>query len=114
MVFTVGLMGVKTGKEVRMGSEKKQEKDRAELKLREIQREEGKSSRKPGSGLDGGHQRPSQLLPRSSPAHFAGLVPASVLSIGCATLMLLALQDRAVGEARDKRTEILGNKLTLG
>lgn len=61
------------------------------------------------------HQRPSLLLTGSLPAHFAGLVPASILSVGCAALPVWALQeDRGGGEARDERMEMLGCKLVLG
>lgn len=40
VVFTVGLRGVRTGKEVRMGSEKKQERDRAKTEGRSKGRRE--------------------------------------------------------------------------
>lgn len=49
-----------------------------------------------------------------SPAHFAGLVPASILSIGCAALTVPDLQDRAGGKARGECTEMLGYKLAQG
>lgn len=81
---------MRTGKEVRMGSEKKQEREGAELRLSKG-RSKGRRETVQDQGLDGGHQRPSQLLTGSSPAHFAGLVPASILSIGCAALTLPAL-----------------------
>lgn len=65
--------------------------------------------------MDGEHRRPNQLLTGCSPAHFAGLVPASILSVGCATLTMPALQeDREGGEARDERTEMLGCRLVQG
>lgn len=98
-----------------MDSENKQEREGAELRPREGPREEGEGpgSRKPG--LDGGHRRPSRLLTRSSPAHFAGLVPASILGVGRTALTVPALQeDRGGGEARDESTETLGYKLAQG
>lgn len=84
---------MRTGKEVRMGSEKKQEREGAGLR-----QSEGRSKGRRETvqearirGLDEGHQRLSQLLTGSSPAHFAGFVPASILSVGCAALTLPAL-----------------------
>ena len=99
----------------RRRTQKTSRREGAELRLREGPSEEGEG---PGSwkpGLDGGHRRPSRLLTRSSPAHFAGLVPASILGVGRAALTVPALQeDRAGGEARDESTETLGYKLAQG
>jgi hypothetical protein len=62
-----------------------------ELRLREGERVKGKRSRRLGSELGRRASETKLLIPGSLPAHFAGLVPASILSIGCAALMVLAL-----------------------